>query len=194
MLSQLRPALVATVFFTLLLGVAYPLTVTGIAMLMPSQAEGSLVTRGGKTIGSTLIAQPFTQAKYLHPRPSAAGMNGYDASGSAGSNYGPLSEDLAKRETRTATDLRADGAGVIPTDAVTTSASGLDPDISPANAARQAARIAAARGLPAGRVQAIIERNTRQPVLGFLGQPVVNVLKTNLALDAAQPRAQTSNP
>src|SRR6202012_3765031 len=115
-----------------------PLAVTGIAKLMPYQAEGSMLTVNGKTVGSALIAQDFTQAKYLPPRPSAAGMNGYDPTSSGGSNYGPLSDDLAKREKASADDLRKEGAAPIPADAVTASASGLDPDISPAFALRQA--------------------------------------------------------
>lgn len=194
MISLLRPALISTLLFTLLLGVAYPLAISGFASLMPFQAQGSLLTAGGKPVGSALIAQPFTTAKYLHPRPSAAGMNGYDASGSAGSNYGPLNDDLFKREQQTVADLQADGAGPVPADAVTTSASGLDPDISPANAERQAPRIAKARGMTEAVVRGIIARNTKQPFLGFIGQPAVNVLKANLALDAAQPKAQTLRP
>jgi K+-transporting ATPase ATPase C chain len=189
MLAHLRPALVSTLIFTLLLGVAYPLAVTGLAKLMPFQAEGSMLQAGGKTIGSALIAQRFGQPKYLHARPSAAGTNGYDATSSGGSNYGPLSDDLAKREKQSADDLRKESSAPIPADAVTASASGLDPDISPANALRQTPRIAAARGLTVGAVQTIIGQNTRQPLLGFIGQPAVNVLKTNLALDAARASA-----
>lgn len=190
MLSQLRPALVSMALFTAVLGLAYPLAVTGIAQAaLPAQANGSLVVDNGKVIGSSLIAQGFTQDRYLHPRPSAAGK-GYDAAGSSGSNYGPLNADYAARVKTDADALRAGNPAPIPVDAVTTSGSGLDPDVSPANAERQVARIAAARGLPASRVRAIITTATQQPTLGFLGQPRVNVLRVNLALDAASRTAQ----
>ena len=189
MLSQLRPAIVSTLFFTLLLGVAYPLVVTGIGQLaFPAQAGGSLVKNAqGQVIGSSLIAQNFTKRQYLHPRPSAAGSDGYDASGSSGSNYGPLNPDLAKRVGEGAAAWRKDNGGSVPGDAVTTSGSGLDPDVSPANAKGQAARIAAARGLPVADVERIIASHTQGPWLGVFGQPRVNVLQTNLALDAAAP-------
>ena len=189
MLSQLRPAIVSTLFFTLLLGVGYPLLVTGIGQLaFPAQAGGSLIKNAqGQVIGSSLIAQNFKQPQYLHPRPSAAGSDGYDASGSSGSNYGPLNPDLAKRVAEGADAWRKDGGGAVPADAVTTSGSGLDPDVSPANAKGQAPRIAAARGLPAADVEKIIAAHTQSPWLGVFGQPRVNVLQTNLALDAAAP-------
>jgi K+-transporting ATPase ATPase C chain len=192
MLTQIRPALVSTLFFTLLLGVAYPLAVTGIAQLaFPAQAGGSLIRDAqGQVIGSALIAQPFTGAAYLHPRPSAAGADGYDAAGSSGSNLGPLNPVLTERIQGAATELRTESAAAIPADAVTTSGSGLDPDISPANAARQAARVARARGLSVSRVQGVIDRQTRSAALDVLGQPTVNVLKANLALDAAFGRAK----
>jgi K+-transporting ATPase ATPase C chain len=192
MFAQTRAALFATVFFTLLLGVAYPLAVTGIGQLaFPDQAGGSLVRNAaGQVIGSRLIAQPFTQPQYLHPRPSAAGADGYDASGSSGSNLGPLNPALSERIGKTAAELRADAPAPIPADAVTASGSGLDPDVSPANAARQAPRIAAARGVPVAEVEKVIAANTRMPALGFLGQPAVNVLAVNLALDARAPVAQ----
>lgn len=189
MLSHLRPALVSLGLFTLLLGLAYPLAVTGVAQgLMSAQADGSLIRKDGKVVGSELVGQNFTRPQYLHPRPSAAGADGYDASASSGSNLGPLSEDLAKRVAESAAALRAEtGAAVIPADAVTTSASGLDPDISPAYARLQAPRIALERGAPVAEVQAVIDANTRGRLLGFVGQPRVNVLKTNLALDARYP-------
>jgi K+-transporting ATPase ATPase C chain len=191
MLSQIRPAIVATLFFTLLLGVIYPLVVTGIAQVaFPAQAGGSLIRNGkGEVIGSALLAQNFAKPQYLHPRPSAAGTDGYDASGSSGSNYGPLNADLAKRVAKDTAGLQGEGAGPVPADAVTTSASGLDPDISPANAERQAARIATARGIPVGEVERAITANSTGAWLGIFGQPHVNVLKTNLALDAAYPPA-----
>jgi K+-transporting ATPase ATPase C chain len=190
MLSHLRPALVSMGLFTALLGVAYPLAVTGVAQAaFPSQANGSLVRDAkGTVVGSALIAQAFAKAEYLHPRPSAAG-NGYDASASSGSNMGPLNEALAKRVKTDADALRAENPGVvIPADAVTTSGSGLDPDISPANARFQAPRIAKARGLPVAQVQAVIDRNVQGQLLGFIGQPRVNVLAVNRALDARFPK------
>ena len=189
MISQLRPALVMTGLFTLLLGVAYPLAVTGVGQLaFPDQADGSLIRdRDGTVRGSALIGQPFAEGRYLHPRPSAAG-DGYDASASSGSNLGPLNEDLKTAVAERAVAIRAeDGAGVIPADAVTASGSGLDPDISPAYARLQAARIAMARGVSVEQVQRIIGRHVEQPTLGFIGQPRVNVLMTNRALDAELP-------
>jgi K+-transporting ATPase ATPase C chain len=193
MLSEIRPAIVSTVLFTLILGVAYPLAVTGVSMLaFPYQAGGSLVLGAkGQVIGSALIAQPFARDEYLHPRPSAAGMNGYDASASGGSNYGPLSTDLMKRVKADAATLRAStGHPEIPDDAITTSGSGLDPDISPAYAALQADRIARSRRAPVEAVRKVIADQTQGPALGFLGQPHVNVLMTNLALDKALPKAK----
>ena len=186
MLSQIRPAIVSTLLFTLLLGVGYPFLVTGVAKLaFPFQAEGSLLKdSAGKVIGSALIGQAFAKPQYLHPRPSAAGM-GYDSSASSGSNYGPLSADLIKREKGDADTLRAAGLREIPEDAVTTSASGLDPDISPLYARLQAVRIAKARGKAPAVVERLIDGQVQGPFLGFIGQPHVNVLKTNLALDAA---------
>jgi K+-transporting ATPase ATPase C chain len=193
MLSQLRPALISTLFFTVLLGVIYPLVVTGVGSLaFPHQAGGSLIKDvHGQVIGSTLIAQNFTKPEYLHPRPSAAGTNGYDAGGSSGSNLGPMSPDLAKRIAKDTAGLQSEGPGMVPADAVTTSGSGLDPDISPANAERQAMRVATARGAPVDEVKRVISAHTTGPWLGIFGQPRVNVLETNLALDAAWP---TSHP
>ncbi|NBB66164.1 K(+)-transporting ATPase subunit C [Pseudomonas sp. ODNR1LW] len=186
MVNQLRPAIVMVALFTLLLGLAYPLAVTGIAQIaFPGQANGSLVRdAGGRVVGSALIGQPFAGATYLHPRPSAAG-DGYDAAASSGSNLGPLNPDLAARVAESAQAVRAkDGPGVIPADAVTTSGSGLDPDVSPAYARLQAARIARARGVSVQQVQSIIDSQTEGAFLGFIGQPRVNVLLTNRALDA----------
>lgn len=186
MLKAIRPSIVMIALFTLLLGVAYPLAVTGIAQAaFPAQANGSLVRNDrGQVVGSSLIGQPFAGAGYLHPRPSAAG-DGYNAAGSSGSNLGPLNEDLKTRVAETALAIRAeDGVGAIPADAVTTSASGLDPDISPAYARLQAARIARARGVPVEEVQKVIDRHTEGAFLGFIGQPHVNVLMANRAIDA----------
>jgi len=192
MLSDLRPAIVSTVLFTLLLGIGYPLAITGISELaFPYQANGSLVRdASGQVVGSALIAQAFAKDEYLHPRPSAAG-NGYDATSSGGSNLGPLDPALAKRVTGDAATLRAStGHQEIPDDAITTSGSGLDPDISPAYALLQADRIAKARGASVSSVQLIVSQHVEQPFLGFIGQPHVNVLMTNRALDVAMPKAQ----
>ena len=186
MLNQIRPAVVMIGLFTLVLGGAYPLAVTGIAQtVFPDQADGSLVLdRDGTVRGSALIGQTFTGASYLHSRPSAAG-DGYDGAASSGSNLGPLNPDLKARVAETAAAIRAeDGVGMIPADAVTASGSGLDPHISPAYARLQAARIARARGVSVDQVQSIIDANTGGAVLGFIGQPHVNVLLANRAMDA----------
>lgn len=191
MLNQLRPAVVTIAFFTLLLGIAYPLAVTGVGQgLFGAQANGSLVRDANGTVrGSALVGQGFAEARYLHPRPSAAG-DGYDASASSGSNLGPLNPDLAERVKTEADALRADAPGRrIPADAVTASGSGLDPDISPDYARLQVARVAAARGAPVEEVRALIEANVQRPLLGFIGQPHVNVLMTNRALDARFPES-----
>ena len=190
MLSDIRPAIVSTLLFTLLLGLGYPLAITGIAQLaFPHQAGGSLVTDAkGQVIGSELLAQAFAADQYLHPRPSAAG-NGYDPTSSGGSNLGPLNPALATRIAGDAAALRkSTGHQEIPDDAVTTSASGLDPDISPAYALLQADRIAKARGASVDAVRALISQHIQGQFLGFIGQPHVNVLMTNVALDAAFPK------
>ena len=192
MISDIRPAIVSTVLFTALLGVAYPLAITAVAeVAFPFQAQGSLVHDArGRVVGSALIAQPFATDEYLHPRPSAAGAAGYDATGSSGSNYGPLNPDLAKRVKTDAAALRAStGRTEIPDDAITTSGSGLDPDISPAYAQLQVSRIAQARGAPLSAVRRLIDVHTDHPLLGFIGQPHVNVLMTNRALDSAIPKS-----
>ncbi|ATC24605.1 potassium-transporting ATPase subunit KdpC [Caulobacter vibrioides] len=189
MLSHLRPALVSMGLFTVLLGLAYPLAVTGVAQAaFPNQANGSLIRDAdGKAVGSALIGQVFAKPEYFHGRPSAAGA-GYDASASSGSNMGPLNETLIARQKTDAAALRAENPGVaIPADAVTTSGSGLDPDISPANARFQAPRVAGARGVPEKDVTALIDAQVQQPLLGFIGQPRVNVLALNRALDARYP-------
>ncbi len=190
MLSQLRPALATIALFILLTGLAYPLAVTGIAQLvLPHQANGSLVTAsGGGVAGSELIAQGFTRPQYLHPRPSAAGSTGYDATSSAGSNLGPMDPKLAAAVKAAADTLhRENRDGIVPADAVTQSGSGLDPDVSPENAAFQAPRIAQARHASPDAVMAVIAGATRGPALGFLGQPHVNVLAVNRALDRRLP-------
>jgi potassium-transporting ATPase KdpC subunit len=189
----------AMVLLTVVLGIVYTLVITGIGQLiLPAQANGSLVEKDGKTVGSSLIGQSFSTAKgaplkqYLQPRPSAAttdSENGYDAGASSGSNYGPENADLVKaireRKQQVAAFNGVSEADV-PADAVTASASGLDPHISPAYAAIQVDRIAAARGIPAAEVRQVIARYTNGPDLGYVGDPTVNVLQVNLALDALQ--------
>jgi K+-transporting ATPase ATPase C chain len=189
MLSNIRPAIVMIVFFTLLTGLAYPLAITGVAQaLLRPHADGQLIRdASGQVIGSHRIGQNFAKAQYLQPRPSSAG-NGYDASNSAGSNMGPLNSKLADRETTAAAAIRKDAPGaVIPADAVTTSGSGLDPDISPEYAHIQAARIAAARHASVADIDAFVTAKTAPALLGFIGQPHVNVLDFNRALDARFP-------
>ncbi|WID96934.1 potassium-transporting ATPase subunit KdpC [Bosea vestrisii] len=192
MIANLRPAIVSMALFSLLLGLAYPLGVTGLAQaLFPAQASGSLIRNAsGDVVGSRWIGQNFKDEAYLRPRPSAAGKDGYDASGSSGSNLGPLNEDLAARIKADAEALRPESPAPIPVDAVTTSGSGLDPHVSPANAARQVARIAAARKAQPNEVLAVIAANTEGSTFGLLGEPRVNVLAVNLALDARWPRPQ----
>lgn len=189
MLAHLRPAVVMIALFTALLGLAYPLAVTGLAQVaFPAQADGSLIRDADGTVrGSALIGQSFAEARYLRSRPSAAG-DGYDASASSGSNLGPLNPDLAERIRTDADAIRAEtGAARIPADAVTTSSSGLDPHISPDYARLQAPRIAQARGVSVQEVRQVIEANVETPLLGFIGQSRVNVLITNRALDARFP-------
>jgi K+-transporting ATPase ATPase C chain len=188
MLAQMRAAVLSTLLLTLLLGIAYPLVVTGIGQaVFPAQANGSLLRNAsGQVIGSRLIGQNFAGAGYLHPRPSAAGTDGYDASASSGSNLGPTNPALIDRVGKAAKAM----SGPIAADALTTSASGLDPHVSPANARSQVDRIAAARGAEPADVARIIEAHVAKPALGFLGQPTVNVLETNLALDASLGRTK----
>nr|WP_314430222.1 potassium-transporting ATPase subunit KdpC [uncultured Brevundimonas sp.] len=186
MLNHIRPAVVMIALFTGVLGVAYPLAVTGVAQAaFADQAGGSLVRdKDGKVVGSSLVGQSFAQPGYLHPRPSAAG-DGYDAAASSGSNLGPLNPDLIARVKTDADALRAKtGATAIPADAVTTSASGLDPHISPAYADLQIARIASARGVGEAQVREVVQQHVEGRTFGVLGQPRVNVLLTNMALDA----------
>ena len=185
--SALRPAFSLLIVFTVILGLAYPLLMTGVAqVLMPGSANGSLIERDGKVIGSELIAQGFAGPGYFHPRPSAAGADGYDASASAGSNLAPGSKDLRNRIAKSVAETRAtDKTSQVPPDLVTTSASGLDPDVSPEAAFVQVRRVAAARGMTPAQVEELVRQQVNQPLLGFLGEPRVNVLKLNLALDAA---------
>lgn len=187
--SALRPALVLTLLFAALLGLGYPLAITGIAQLMfPAQANGSLVRdNAGRVVGSALIGQGFAAPGYFHGRPSAAGK-GYDGLASAGSNLGPASQALADRQKADITTNRTSPDSSVPADLVTTSASGLDPHISPDAAFYQVARVAAARGVAPAKVRALVEDAVEHPILGVLGEPRVNVLALNRALDAAVPR------
>jgi len=184
--KQLRPAIAMTLTLCVITGVVYPGVVTGLAqVLFPRQANGSLVTVNGRVVGSALIGQPFVRAEYFHPRPSAAG---YDAAASAASNLGPTSAKLDSEITaRIDTAVTADGAvkGHIPSDMVTASGSGLDPDISPADAWLQVARVARARAVDSAAVRAIVDEHTKGPQFGFFGDPRVNVLLLNIALDSA---------
>lgn len=184
--SIIRPAVVLMLLFTALTGIVYPLLVTGIAQVaMSSSANGSLIKRDGRTVGSALIGQSFTSDRYVHGRPSAAGEKGYDAQASSGSNLGPLSKKLIDRVEASVAELREAGASTIPVDAVTTSASGLDPHISPAYAALQIELVARARNVAVDRVRTIVDQNVERPFLGTIGEARVNVLLLNLALDAA---------
>ncbi len=193
MFAMLRAALAMVGLFTLLLGLVVPVLFTGFAgAVLPAQAGGSLVVRDGKVVGSVLVGQNFTAGRYFHPRPSATtepdpDKEGatraapYNAAASTGSNLGPTSAALMEQVKE---GVAAESGGSVPADAVTASGSGLDPHISPANAARQVARVAAARNLSQAQVAAIVAANTQTPEFGLLGEPRVNVLPLNLALDA----------
>jgi K+-transporting ATPase ATPase C chain len=183
---RVYPAIALLIAFTIITGVLYPALVTVIAQIaFPSQANGSfVVTADGRTVGSSLIGQAFDQPQYFWGRLSAAGKDGYDASNSAGSNLGPTSQTLIDRISADVDRVRAaNGGGPVPVDLVTTSASGLDPDISPAAAEYQIARVAASRNMSPDDVRAAVSRHTQQPLLGLLGEPRVNVLLLNLDLD-----------
>lgn len=186
MLAYFRPAFVLLALFTLLTGLCYPLAITGLAQIaLPYLANGSMLERDGVRIGSRLIGQNFASDRYFRPRPSSAGDKGYDAMSSSGSNLGPTSKKLAERIEADVAVLKKEGAFKIPADAVTASASGLDPHISPDFARLQVARIAAARKVTVEQVSAILDRYIERSFLGILGEPRVNVLELNLALDAA---------
>lgn len=188
MLNQLRPALVLTVLFIVLSGIAYPLTITGIAQaVMPSQANGSLIRNGDVVVGSSLIGQNFTEDRYFWPRPSVTADAPYNAASSTGSNLGTTSAKLVERVKADVDRLHAAGVQAASADAVMASGSGLDPHISPDFARAQVARIAMARGMPDADVAAMVDRMTLGRLLGVIGEPRVNVLQINLALDEAKP-------
>ncbi|HEY7306575.1 MAG TPA: potassium-transporting ATPase subunit KdpC [Bryobacteraceae bacterium] len=192
MLKQLAPALKMTVLLTVLTGLIYPGVITSLSQLLfRNQANGSLVTQNGQIVGSTLLAQNFTKPEYFHPRPSAAGSDGYDPTASSGSNLGPTSQKLYDRVKASAEQFRKenpDYSGPIPADALTASGSGLDPQISVANADAQVARVAKARGASTSTIESLIASATAGRDLGFLGEPRVNVLKLNLELDRQVPK------
>lgn len=191
--TSLRPAIVMTILFAILLGLVYPLAMTGIGQtLFPAQANGSLMRdASGKVIGSTVVGQAFTSDRYFQTRPSAAGK-GYDGLASSGSNLGPTARALVDRVRADVEERRGEGVtGAVPADLVTASGSGLDPDLSPAAALAQVSRVASARGLEEPALRQLVERNTQHPLLGFLGEDRVNVLALNQALDrlGPEPRA-----
>ena len=190
MWREIAPAFKTMFVFTILLGVIYPLATTGLAQLLfRDAANGSLISANSQVVGSSLIGQNFTKPEYFQPRPSAAG-NGYDASNSSGSNLGPTSQKLIDRVKQSIDQFRKDNpdyTGPIPADLVTTSGSGLDPHISPASAEAQSARVAKARGIMPDQVAQLMVQNTDARQFGFLGEPSVNVLKLNLALDRQFP-------
>jgi len=189
MKKNLITAVLMTIATTILLGVIYPLVVTGLAkVFFPHQAGGQLIERNGKVVGSRIIGQPFTGPAYFHSRPSAAGNNGYDAANSGGSNLGPTNQKLIDRVKQDVASLQAENPGTpVPIDLVTTSASGLDPDISPAAADFQVTRVARERGMSQDELQRLLAKHTEGRQLGFLGEPRVNVLELNLDLDATHP-------
>jgi len=190
-MKQLIIAIKVTLVFALLTGIAYPLLVTGLAkVLFRHQADGSLIPANGKIVGSELIGQRFTRPEYFHGRPSSAGNDGYDGLSSGPSNLGPTNQHLIERVQGDLKKFRAENptfTGPVPADLLTASGSGLDPDISPASAEAQVARVAAARGVSADTVRQAVAANTEGRQFGFLGEPRVNVLKLNLALDQTAP-------
>ena len=191
MWEQVLPGLRIKILMTVLTGVVYPMVITGLCqVIFPRQANGSLITAGDRVVGSELIGQNFTRPEYFQGRPSAAGSDGYDATASSGSNYGPTNQKLIDRVKGSLEEFRKenpDYQGSIPADLVTASSSGLDPHLSPESAHAQAPRVARARGVPADQINLLIGRFTERPDLGLLGEPRVNVLKLNLALDRELP-------
>jgi len=192
MWSQISPGLRINIFLTLLLGVIYPLAITGICQVVfPRQANGSLIAANGNVIGSELLGQNFTKPEYFQPRPSAAGNDGYDATASGGSNYGPTNQKLIDRVKASVDKFRKenpDYQGPIPADLVTASGSGLDPHLSPDSVEAQVPRVAKARGISGDQLNQLVAQFTEPPDLGLLGEARVNVLKLNLALDRQFPR------
>ena len=190
-MNQIKITILATIVMTILFGLAYPLVFTGLAqVLFPHQANGSLVTVNGKVAGSELIGQSFTKPEYFHGRPSAAGNNGYDAANSGGSNLGPTNQKLVDRVKADVQKFRAedpDYTGPIPADLLTSSASGLDPHISPASAEAQVARVAKARGVTPDRIAELVAKHTDGRQWGIFGEPRVNVLLLNIDLDHSAP-------
>ncbi len=186
MKKNLLISVLMTIVTTVLLGLVYPLVVTGLAQaFFPEKANGQLIRRNGNVIGSHIIAQPFVGAGYFHPRPSAAGTNGYDASNSAGSQLGPTNQKLIDRVNTDVASAQAENPSKpIPVDLVTTSASGFDPHITPASAEFQVPRVAKARGMSEDAVRVLVANNTQGRQWGFFGEPRVNVLDLNLALDS----------
>ncbi len=192
MWPHISPGIRINLFLTLVLGVGYPLLMTGLCQIaFPHQANGSLIIEKGKVIGSELIGQNFTRPEYFAPRPSAAGNDGYDATASGGSNYGPTNQKLIDRVKASVEKFRKENPdyhGPIPADMLTASGSGLDPHISPAAVQAQAARIATARGVRVADVERVIAQHTERPELGLIGEPRVNVLAINRALDQYLPK------
>ena len=186
--KNLITAVLFTVVTTVLLGLVYPLVVTGLSRFWPDKANGQLIARNGVTVGSRILAQPFTGPAYFHPRPSAAGTNGYAADNSSGSNLGPTNQKLDDRVKTDVTTLQSENPGKpVPVDLVTTSGSGLDPDITPAGAEFQVPRVAKARGISEDELLKLVQAHTEGRQFGFLGEPRVNVLELNLALDEKIP-------
>lgn len=184
MWQQARSALIMLIVLTLLTGVAYPLAITGLAyVVFPWQAHGSLIEKDDRVLGSALIGQRFNEAKYFHGRPSAAGTDGYDAAASSGSNLGPTSKALLERMAKDAELLKTQNPAPVPVDLLTASGSGLDPHITPAAALFQVPRIAKARNLPEQALRHLVENHIEQRLIGVFGEPRVNVLQLNLALD-----------
>ncbi len=182
-------AILMTVVTTILFGLVYPLIVTGLAQLLfPDKANGQLITQGGKVIGSRIIAQPFTGTGYFHPRASAAGTNGYDAANSGATNYGPTNQKLIDRVKQDLAAAQAENPGKpVPVDYLTTSASGLDPHITPANAEFQAPRVAKERGISEGQLLQLVRQHTDERTFHLLGEVRINVLELNLDLDSKYP-------